>query len=443
MRVIGLLLIACFILLSGNSNAATITATSCSYSDVSAAVSSASPGDTVQVPAGSCTWSSTLTLNKGVNLTGAGAGSTIITRDNGNAILISQPANTYLLRISGFTFTTGPSGGPLIRCANNERNPPSYTIRIDHNKFTNSGTCLTGHCAFINEGCRGVIDNNTFERMQYPLGLGTDTFPGKWAWSTYPDLVYGAANDNIYVEDNTFADMTTTLTDGDEGGRYVLRYNTITLSADMWPILDTHNGLGGVYGTMGVEVYGNLIVTNGHSATFTDYRGGRCLTFLNLCSGSRGCSNKVSNNEGCPPPPIDRQNINTSYYFANRNTSGLMGFSKGGDACPSQPTTENVKYWRDASPFTGAAGTGCGILENRPATCTTGVAYWATNQSCTNLTGMIGANPSTPISGTLYKCTSPNTWTAFYIPFTYPHPLRVGGGAQSPSDAAPSNLTVR
>ena len=37
---------------------------------------------------------------------------------------------------------------------------------------------------------------------------------------------------------------------------------------------------------------------------------------------------------------------------------------------------------------------------------------------------MVGVNPSNPISGTLYKCTSPNTWTAFYTPFPYPHPLR-------------------
>jgi len=36
---------------------------------------------------------------------------------------------------------------------------------------------------------------------------------------------------------------------------------------------------------------------------------------------------------------------------------------------------------------------------------------------------MVGKNPTTPISGTLYKCTATNTWTAYYTPYAYPHPL--------------------
>jgi hypothetical protein len=27
-------------------------------------------------------------------------------------------------------------------------------------------------------------------------------------------------------------------------------------------------------------------------------------------------------------------------------------------------------------------------------------------------------------SGVLYKCTAPNTWTLYYTPYTYPHPLQ-------------------
>jgi hypothetical protein len=36
---------------------------------------------------------------------------------------------------------------------------------------------------------------------------------------------------------------------------------------------------------------------------------------------------------------------------------------------------------------------------------------------------MIGRSPTTPISGALYKCTATNTWTSYYTPYTYPHPL--------------------
>jgi len=34
-----------------------------------------------------------------------------------------------------------------------------------------------------------------------------------------------------------------------------------------------------------------------------------------------------------------------------------------------------------------------------------------------------GASAAYPINGTLYKCTSTNTWTSYYTPYTYPHPL--------------------
>jgi len=49
-------------LAASDSEAGTIKATSPSFADVSAAVAAAGRGDTVTVPAGSATWSSTLTL---------------------------------------------------------------------------------------------------------------------------------------------------------------------------------------------------------------------------------------------------------------------------------------------------------------------------------------------------------------------------------------------
>ena len=79
---------------------------------------------------------------------------------------------------------------------------------------------------------------------------------------------------------------------------------------------------------------------------------------------------------------------------------------------------------RDVFSDASTPGVSCGKTENLPATCTVGQGYWATTQSCSDLTGMVGVNPATPISGTLYKCTSTNTWTEFYTPYTYPHPLR-------------------
>ena len=71
------------------------------------------------------------------------------------------------------------------------------------------------------------------------------------------------------------------------------------------------------------------------------------------------------------------------------------------------------------SPFNGTSGTGYGTLANRPTTCTPKVGYWATDQGSWNTSGSGG-------QGELFICTSTNTWTLSYTPYTYPHPLTAG-----------------
>jgi hypothetical protein len=79
-------------------------------------------------------------------------------------------------------------------------------------------------------------------------------------------------------------------------------------------------------------------------------------------------------------------------------------------------------------PFTGVAGIGQGLLSARPSTCTAGidpvtggsvpgVGYWSTDKN------------------TLYVCNPTNTWTAYYTPYTYPHPL-TGTAPASPTNLA-------
>jgi hypothetical protein len=95
-------------------------------------------------------------------------------------------------------------------------------------------------------------------------------------------------------------------------------------------------------------------------------------------------------------------------------------------------------YYRQASgvqvsptsPFNGTSGVGWGTLANRPTTCTAGVAYFATDQGSWNTST---SNPygvqQNGADGVLYKATATNTWTLYYTPYTYPHPLQgVSGG---------------
>lgn len=85
---------------------------------------------------------------------------------------------------------------------------------------------------------------------------------------------------------------------------------------------------------------------------------------------------------------------------------------------------ENAQFWNYNTSFDGTSGIGCGSA-TPTGSCTTGVAYWKTNQSCSSVdSSNIGANPAQPLSGTLYKCTAPDVWTIFYTSYTYPHPLR-------------------
>ena len=82
-------------------------------------------------------------------------------------------------------------------------------------------------------------------------------------------------------------------------------------------------------------------------------------------------------------------------------------------------------------PFNGTTGMGFGTFANRPATCTTstepgaGVGYFATDQGP---------------QGTLFTCATTDTWTVYYTPYAYPHPLVTGAVASSV--APPTDLVI-
>lgn len=406
----------------------------CSYVKVSATIAAASANSTINVPAGSCTWTSTLTITKGINLIGAGIGNTVITNAtngglgyNGNHCWAYNPSNYDLntpFRISGFSINLGGTAGWLYLGKDSKKAPFTIqtNVRIDHNRIYNPGDSIAASMIWTTGTMYGVIDHNIFEGAYYAFKSDPQITDSSGWYMTSPQKDFEFGSDKyMYWENNTIS-LTTSdnlLVESQYGGRYVFRYNTITGAAS-YSLFEMHGHQSGMPSSFGGEIYGNQI-----SGGFTLHktRGGKSMVYYNSIGG--GPNNAAYTSlVVCPTEAPEMQMIHDTYWFRNRadyigkltstDVSGSITCA-GRDGIPM--------LGRDIISDSSSPGVGCGTLANIPLTCTTGQAYWATTQSCTNLTDMVGANPTTLLSGTMYKCTAPDTWTFYYTPYSYPHPL--------------------
>jgi len=435
----------------------TWTAADCSNAEISACISAATSGDTINVPEGPCTWTDSVTIleNKTIKLIGAGSDKTIISR--AGLMLYSLSPNS---RISGFRFNlTGSGSSPMISVRNTG-------WRIDNNYFDNQtgSTKEAINPTGVNMTMmpEGVIDHNYLNECRISSdGMGTfDKASAMWA----QDHVLGSAN-TVFVEDNTIVRTTaTTSMDANSAGRYVFRYNTVIGV----PVM-AHSAQG-YRATRAWEVYGNSFTFTNSTFNYIGFmRGGTGTFFYNSTNGPYSTGYSINLDEdrvfrsrgtygicdGTAPYGYDGNSINgwpcrdqigrgkdsslssatdmksqasdPVYFWTNKRSDGTNVLAKIVNGC-SDYIQANRDYYDYNTSFNGTSGTGCGTLAAIPATCTTGVGYWATDQSCSDLTGMVGANPGTPISGTLYKCTATDTWASSYTPYTYPHPLRTEEG---------------
>lgn len=146
-------------------------------------------------------------------------------------------------------------------------------------------------------------------------------------------------------------------------------------------------------------------------------------SFPSRCDASLPSSTVGACGNGTYTGVWPNQKLEPMYYFLNLAPGGSFPggiFSQGG------AQTINVDWYQSSDPgsgtdctgFTGATGVGCGARASRPATCTTGVAWWSSDQGGWNGSGNGFGN------GVLDICTATNTWTnGAYVPYTYPHPL--------------------
>lgn len=269
---IGLLI---YLALTAQGLGAIVAAATCSMDDVNTAVAAAGTSDIVTVPAGTCVWTSRVTVSKGITMQGAGIDATIIQRDTATqGFALRMSANT-MWRVTGFTFDgTGIANGMEARGT-------ATDWRIDHNKFINS----VGRAIETFGFNYGLIDNNTFEENKSSdvVVFGdNDT-----AWTRAVTL--GTAN-AVYIEDNTFLHDTVSSNShsvaSNHGARYVFRYNTVndlTAALNTAPV-DAHGNRFFGRGTVSYEIYNNTI-NSAHSFQGMFIRGGTGIIYNNTLVG--------------------------------------------------------------------------------------------------------------------------------------------------------------
>lgn len=423
--------------LVGKSRAATISAVSCSLANVATAYNASKDGDTVEMPSGSCTWTSTLTVAKAVTIKGAESGSTVITT-NGVAFLFN-PGSNKAFRLTDVGFIGGNNTVTVKGSMNN-----GYVLdqfRIDHCTFTGGNFVL-----LMNGWLEGVIDNNTLTNASGIYMVGDNDY----AWQR---TIAAGTSHALFIEDNSFFQK-----GGTElyeqiyhwaGSRSVIRHNLFDGSASSasFSPFDSHGNqpyyVGAGKADRGqpiIEVYENVF-TYQSAYKIMYIRGGSSLIWNNQFnySGNSDIEIQLAEEESWRTDagfetlrttwPAQDQVANTFIWGNTRNGSALTVDRI--DVSGTAFVRENRDFFMHApQPFGGQTiytGAHKGGSTSAPTDGSHnfsygGVGYFTDNGNTTFNTGL--ANAYYP-----------------YSPYAYPHPLRNGTDDTTPP-AAPTGLIV-
>ncbi|MFX0196082.1 MAG: hypothetical protein ACFFCW_08165 [Candidatus Hodarchaeota archaeon] len=402
-----------------NANTATINASTCSRADVQSAINSASNGDTVIVPSGTCTWSSSVSIpsTKGITLKGAGIDSTTI-RFSGNKGLKISGSVGRPFRVTGFTFTSLSGNEYQIYIDGDCRN-----WRIDHIKFNDNPVSMMPYGVWVHGHTYGVIDNCQF------ISIGQAVFvqePDESDPVMYGDISWQTAIDwggpkAVYVEDCTFTgliDNQEQVFDGRYGGRIVFRYNTVT---DAW--IEPHSGCpNGGRAVMHNEIYENIFIQS-DSGMWMPIR-------------IRGGTGVIFNND------FDTD-ITFPVIFIDNQRSAIDCMDPPGECDGNNPLDGNTPGWY---------GWPCLDQIGRGANQSSNPMYEWNNEKCANppcdgggtdvdihifeLGGGLDVNYHLIENRDFYN----DTQKPGYTPYIYPHPLRTNGDTMPP--APPTGVRV-
>jgi hypothetical protein len=420
-------------------------AKSASYDDVKEAVDAASAGDTVIVPAGTATWSSSVEITKAISVIGAGSDKTILTA-NGSMFVLQKKygffwvhgfSSTQLVRISGFRFEM-IDWKTAYAIVVGWWDVALDNVRIDHNRFN------YGNQAIEIGGSKGVIDHNYF----YDSDLTITYTAGSRAQAdaSWDALVTGTEEplfieDNYFVDDNNIpANYSDERIGTDNGGKLVVRYNhwdstaynrkdkdgTYFLS---WPFMTHGNASGGSPSGSGyygdsrrgqsiVEFYNNTIA--GCRLYYLVFRGSSNLIHDNTITTLVGRSGIFLREEEYTPPsaceqfcpprtqwPAEDQVFNT--YIWNNTVNGTPITNSDvitGDS--TEAIHEGRDYFMHAPQATG------------------GMEVFTARHGAAGSYPTDGSVAQFPYTGTMiFVPTGPNAYYP-YTPYPYPHPLTRG-----------------
>jgi len=267
-------------------SAATIYVPDLSFASVQTAINSASDGDNINIPAGSATWTSTLTINKAITLQGAGSSSTIITNavpSTGTLMTINLVAGKPT-RLTGFQVPNTPlaNTGQAAFIVSGHSDQDGSTFRVDHCVFGQQPS----YCFWLTD-VFGVADHNTFTAG--PQHIPFEIWNANWGGHSYgdgswADDSYFGASKFFFMEDNTFTCSSSTypeaLVDSLGGARYVVR-NNILMNAS---VINHGTESGGrTRGGRVMEVYNNVF--QGNCAFWINIRSGTAVIWGNDLKG--------------------------------------------------------------------------------------------------------------------------------------------------------------
>lgn len=391
------ILVLLLMMIPAFAEAADINATTCSSAHVQSAIDSASDGDRVIVPAGSCTWTTTVTiLNKSITLEGAGIGNTTITgnasgEDAGLLWTTKATGNSPagFSRLTGFTWTS------TAGCSFGDTAAPVHikgvtaNFRADHNRF------LVQHCQgiHVNGSVRGVIDHNTIDKTtsgyQYWVPVEHETWLGSGSdgdnsWAQ--DSTMGTA-DALYMEDNV---ITCTGGSGGVGGtndfigaRTVYRFNAWT-DCNMGNH-GTESG-GRLRGFRHVEAYRQTFNWTFVTAAAIGVRGGTGMFFDNKSTGQ----------------PVNFV-VDVNTYRRDSNATGSGYYVWGG--CGEKSITSITRSGSTATVTTPSEhlvqGSGSWVIIAGAGQAEYNITAIGTRTSATTFTYTVSGTPATPATGTI------------------------------------------